>query len=619
MYGYIGKVLFVDLTNQTYDIQDLNQEWAKDFLGGAALGARYLYDLMPANTPVFAPESVLGFVAGPTNATKTFMGGRYVAVSKSPVTGGFNDSSSGGTFGVYLRRSGFDAVFVTGISETPVYIIVDNRRVSFHSAESLWGKTTLETEAALREEIGDRQFCAALIAPGGERLSHMAAIMNDGHRAAGRGGSGAVMGSKKLKALVCMGTYSVPVNDADEIVKINKSWLEHYNGDAKPGIDGWRNSGTTLAYASCVRTSDAGIKNWGGVPDDLDFETQVRPMTGPVMDELYRIRKYACDSCPIGCGAMYHIKNEKYDFHTGRPEFETLAAFGSMLLNDDPVSINLCNHLCNEYGYDTIAFGGTIAWLMDCYEHGLFTIDELDGIDLRWGNTEAIMAMVKKMCDYEGIGIALNNASVKAAEHFGRGFEHLRVASGIELPHHGSRNNPAMARTLTYDPTPGRHVKGGIGVGFGFRPPEVKHTYEGTGEEDRAGVIKVEFDNSSGFCHFRMLMEATSVYRYMEAITGESNDKDYWEKYGLRAFTIRSAFNLREGLRRKDFTISDFNIGKPPMTAGPHEGVTVDIQKMGDNFYSALGWDTETGVPPKEFLEDVGGLDAVIKDLYPVA
>jgi len=617
LYGYMGKILLVDLSNHTHTVEELNPEWAKDFLGGAALGARFLYELMPASTPAFAPESVLGFVTGPTNGTRSFMGGRYVVVSKSPVTGGFNDSSSGGNFGPYLRKSGFDAVFVKGISEKPVYIFIDDGKVEFRDASALWGKTTLETEELLRAEIGDDNICSALIGPAGERLSHMAAVMNDGHRAAGRGGSGAVMGSKNLKALVCRGNQQVPVKNPDEIKNINKSWQEYSKGDAQNGIQSWSTHGTTVAYKTCVLISDAGIKNWGGAPEDLDMDTQVIPMTGPVMDPLYRTKKYACNSCNIGCGAMYHIKDDKYDFESGRPEFETLAAFGSMLLNDDVVSVNLCNMYCNEYGYDTISFGGTIAWLMESYENGLFTIDELDGIDLRWGNTEAIIAMTKQICENKGIGVVLNNASVKAAEHFGRGFEYLCTASGIELPHHGALNNPGMARTFTFDPTPGRHVKGGRGAGFGFASHEVKYSYEDTGEPDKAGVIKVEFDNSSGFCHFRFLLEASSVHKYMDAITGWGYSDEDWDNYGLRAYAVRAAFNLREGMRRKDYTISDRCIGKPQMTRGPHAGITIDIEKLGDNFFDAIGWDVKAGIPTREFLEKVGGLDMLINDLYP--
>ena len=619
MYGgHVGKVLIADLSDQTYVIQDLNPEWARDYVGGPSLGARYLYDLMPANTPVFAPESVLGFVAGPVNGSKANMSGRYTVVSKSPVTGGFNDANSGGNYGTYMKKAGFDAVFVKGISENPVYLFLDDGKVEFRDATALWGKKTIDTEIALRAEIGDDNICAALIAPAGERLSNMAAVMNDEHRAAGRGGSGAVMGSKKLKAVVCRGSGSPLVKDPDEIMQINKGWREYANGPlAYPPTKDWCEHGTAVNYAPCVLMSDAGIKNWGGAPEDLDFETQVKPLSGEAMDALYKKKRYACNSCLIACGAIYHIKNEKHDYETARPEYETLGSFGSLLLNGDAESVNRCNFLCNEYGFDTISLGNTIAWLMECYDKGLFTIDELDGIDLRWGNPDAIVKMTQRICDNEGIGAALANASVKAAEELGRGSEYLCVASGIEIPHHCARNNPAMARTFQFDPTPGRHVKGGRGAGFGFGPAEVKYIYEDTGQPDKVGTITAEYDNLSGFCHFAFLMQPDAKFKYLNAVTGRDYTVEEFNNLGLRSFAIRTAFNLREGIYRKDYTISDRNIGKPPITTGPLKGITIPSELLADNFYKAMGWHVETGVPSKEFLENVGGLDDVIRDLYP--
>jgi aldehyde:ferredoxin oxidoreductase len=213
MFGYTGKLLFVDLTTGQTEVRALDEATAKNFIGGPSLGAKILYDEMPANTPVFAPESMVGFVSGPTNGTGALMGGRYTVVSKSPVTGGWNDANSGGHFGPILRKSGFDGVFVKGISPKPVYIFIDDGKVELRDASKIWGLTTVETEEAIKEELGDKNVGIALIGPAGENLSNMAAVMNDNHRAAGRGGTGAVMGSKKLKALVCRGSQKLEVKD----------------------------------------------------------------------------------------------------------------------------------------------------------------------------------------------------------------------------------------------------------------------------------------------------------------------------------------------------------------------------------------------------------------------
>jgi aldehyde:ferredoxin oxidoreductase len=619
MYGFIGKVLIVDLREKSYEIRDLNPDWAKDYLGGASLGARYLYDLMPAKTPVFAPESVLGFVSGITNGSRSFMGARYTVVSKSPVTGGWNDANSGGSFGPSIKKSGFDAVFVRGISERPVYIFINDRRVEFRDASALWGMKTSETENAIREELGYKDLGIALIGPAGEHLSHMAAVMNDTHRAAARGGSGAVMGSKKLKAVVCRGSFKAEVYDEDAVSAISRECVEDCKNPDNFMAAKFSKAGTGADYNSNVVMADTGIKNWAGTPEDMT-EEQLAPLSTWSMDPVYKTRQTGCLNCNIRCSAIYKISNEKLNLEeTARPEYETLGAFGSMLLNSDPVCANVLNWLSNEYGYDTISFGGTIAWLMECYNKGVFSLEELDGIDLKWGDTDAIVAVAHKICDYEGIGKALNLASQGAAKALGKGDEYLMTASGIELPMHDPRLNPGLARTYQYDPTPGRHVKAGLDIPYGFQPPEVKYNYEDTGDKDVGGIQGFEVCNSAGFCTFSMFLRNPGFnFRYIEAITGRSYNQEERDNAGFRAFTIRHAFNLREGFRRKDFVISDRLVGRPPLKGGPLEDVTVDSVKMGDNFYRSLGWNVEDAVPTKEFLHKVGGLDCVVSTLYPV-
>ena len=359
MDGYAGKVLIVDLTEKNYEIRELDAEWARNFIGGDALGARYLYELMPANTPVFAPESVVGFVCGPTNATKTFMGGRYSVVCKSPVTGGWNDASAGGNFGPFMRKAGFDAVFVRGISENPVYLLLDDGRVEFRDAAHLWGKTVSETDDAIKAELNDTRVSTALIGPGGEHLSSMAAVITDCHRAAARGGPGAVIGSKKLKGIVARGAQVVPVYDDAAVVAVNKEWNGHATGRGAVPVGKFRVTGTSSDYDSSVYMSDAGIKNWLGTPDEMTDE-QIKNLTGAAMDPKYKTGKNGCNACPVQCGAIYEIKNETHTLHGSRPEYESLGAFGSMLLNGDAETAVRCNWYCNEYGYDVLSFGGTL-------------------------------------------------------------------------------------------------------------------------------------------------------------------------------------------------------------------------------------------------------------------
>ena len=619
MYGYNGKVLIVDLTDRTYQERALDPEWVYNYIGGVTLGARFLYELMPAKTPVFAPESVIGFISGPTNGTKALLGARVSVVSKSPVNDFWNDSSCGGSFGPFLRKSGYDGVFFKGKSETPVYVLIDDGKVLFKDAAHLWGKTTNDVEDLIREEHGN-DLSIMQIGTAGEHLSYMAAIINEKHRAAGRGGSGAVMGSKNLKALVCKGNAKIEVYDDAALVACNKECIAHGSkgGMGEAPVTQFKNTGTSEEYASCVMLADAPIKNWSGVPDDMT-EEEMENLTGMIMDPLFKVGKAGCNSCYIKCSAVYELNKGKYNLkHAARPEYESLGSFGSMLLNGDPATAVILNHLCNEYGYDTISFGCTIAWIMDCYNNGIFSLEEMDGIDLKWGDSDAILAIAEEICEYKGIGVALNLASQGAAEKLGKGEECLVTASGIELPMHGSRFNPSLARTFQYDPTPGRHIKGGRGVPFGSSPPEVKYNFENTGEKDAAGLLEWEFINCSGVCGFgNFLLAPMIAIKMVGAITGNYYTEEQLTQFAYRSFTLRHAFNLREGYRRKDFKISGRAVGKPPLKSGPLEDITVDNEKLGDNFFGYLGWDIETALPPKEFIEQVGGLDFVIADLYP--
>lgn len=612
MFGYTGKLLFVDLTSGKAEVRELDEETAKNYVGGPSLGAKILYDEMPANTDVFSHDSMIGFVSGPTNATGAFMGGRYTVVSKSPVTGGFNDANSGGSFGPQMRRAGFDGIFVKGISEKPVYLFVDNGRAEIRDASKLWGKTTSETERLIREELNDNRVGIALIGPAGENLSNIAAVMNDTHRAAARGGPGAVMGSKKLKAIVVRGDLKIEVKDREAVLALNKQTVEWEKGPMSMFVGMFANQGTGSFYQSSVLTGDASIKNWAGAPQELT-EEQILFLTSGEMDKLYKKKKFACNACPVGCGAIYQFKfGDKQVEDSSRPEYETLGSFGSMLLNGDSLSVNKCNYLCNEYGYDTISMGATVAWVMENYNKGVFTKEELSGIDLSWGNPEAIVQLTELICKNEGIGRILNKGSQAASEALNKGHEALVTASGIEIPQHDSRYGPGLARTYQYDPTPGRHVKGGLGISHGSQPPELKYNYTDTGEKDVAGVATQEMINAAGYCSFAEFgLPPQSMLKYLNAITGFDYSEEEYNKAGLRSFAIRYAFNIREGFRRKDYKISDRIVGKPPLKDGPLAGVTLDNEKLADNFFEALGWDVAEGLPTKEWLLKTGGLEQV--------
>ena len=618
MNGYIGKILFVDLSTGDTEVRELTEELVRAYPGGAGLGARILYEVMPVNTPVFAPESMLGFVCGALNGSGGLMTCRYTVVSKSPVTNGWNDANAGGSFGPMLRQAGYDAVFVKGIAPKPVYLLIDDGKVEIRSAEKYWGTTTtLQFEKAIGEELGGKKFSAASISVAGEKLHYTAAVMNDGHRAAARGGPGAVMGSKNLKAVVVCGSNKTAVADRDAIVALNKEMVDwQKNGPVKDVGYAFYNWGTGSAYESSVYTGDISIKNWNGTYLDCSEEV-AKGAAAQTMDPRFRVKKFACFNCSVGCGAIYDLTREGYDQpDAGRPEYETTGGFGTMLLNSDALCVNICNTLCNEYGLDTISVSGTVAWAMECYDKGILTKEDLDGIELTWGNSEAIRQITEKICRSEGVGAILANGSAYASKVFGKGEECLVLAGGIELPQHDSRYSPSLARTYKFDPTPGRHVKGGLGGTVGARPDEFKHNPDALLAEDIEGTYNIEMRSACGFCIFTDWGYRPGALRdYLNAVTGFGYSEEEFARTGIRSFMIRHAFNLREGFRREDTTISDRIIGIPPMKEGPLAGVVVKLEKMGDNFFGAIGCD-EHGVPSLEKLKELGSMDLVIKDLY---
>lgn len=616
LYGYAGKMLFVDLTNGTIEERKLTKELTENFIGGYGIGAKILYEMMPKKASALGPESVMGFVTGPTSATKALFGGRYNIVHKSPVTGGWNDANSGGYFGPELKKAGYDAVFVYGISEKPVYLYINDGKAEIRDATHLWGLNTKETWQALKEETKEDKLRVVAIGPAGERVSLIACPINDGHRAPGRGGGGAVMGSKKLKAIAVRGTGEIPVANPEKVVEINKKVVEAMKSNEFAQAFG--TYGTGVVTTQSALSGDSPVKNWGGVGIS-DYGEENAEKNNAIVTDKYKTRKYNCANCPLGCGAEYSVPDGRWPLEeTERPEYETYASFGSTLLCSEIDAILKCNDICNLYGMDTISAGMTIAWAMECYNEGVLSKEELDGIELTWGNGEAIVAILQKMADGEGCGKVLANGSAYAAKYWGKGQEYLQTASGIELPMHDPRFAPGLARTYKYDPTPGRHVKGGLGSIQMLGAEGIdKYNYNNTGELDLKLTANTEIMNVSSLCYMGgMFMPPEAQNEYIEAITGMKFDDEISFITGLRILNMRHAFNLREGINPNDLTISDRAIGKPPLKEGPLADVTIDIDLLAKNFFTEANWDYETGKPSLDILRKLGGLDEVIEDLY---
>lgn len=616
MFGYNGKFLFVNLSTREITTETFDEQFVREYIGGYGFGAKVLHDKMPAGADPLGEESILGFISGISNGTGAMFGGRFTMVHKSPVTGGWNDSNSGGFFGPELKKAGYDALFISGIADSPVYIWINDGEVKIEDAAQVWGQDTKEVWETLKEKHQEPAAKIVAIGPSGERKSLMACPINDGHRAPGRGGGGAVMGSKNLKAILVRGTGKIPVAHPERLKEINRTVLATMKKNK--GAKSFGDHGTGAGTPASALSGDSPVKNWKGV-GIIDYGEDSAKALGAREMDRYKTKKYACSSCPLGCGAEYKVEDGRWPVGTtDRPEYETASAFGSTLLCDEMDVIIKVNDICNRYGLDTISTGMTVAWAMECYDEKLLSIDDLDGIDLKWGNGEAIVAMVEKIAHGEGCGRILSNGSAFAADHYGKGHEYLQTASGIELPMHDSRFAPGLARTYQFDPTPGRHVKGGLGnIQMGGNETQYKYDYKGTGKEDVELTSKREIMNVAGFCMFSRFGTPPEgmVDDYVEAIGGFDFDADESFKAGLRIYALRHAFNLREGILPKNMTITRRALGKPPLEAGPLEGIEIDGDLLARNFFEELGWDFETGIPSEDFFKMAGGLDWLEKKL----
>lgn len=632
--GYIGKLLFVDLSSGKIWDEPLDEQMCKEFIGGYGIGARILFSRVKPKVDALGPENMLGIATGPFTGTPALFGSRFTVVAKSPLTGTWGDSNCGGRFGPYLKYSGYDAVFFSGIASKPVYLLIDNGKAELKDASNVWGKDAIEAEIILNKEYG-RESQVACIGSASEKLSLITGVMNDKGRAAGRSGLGAVMGSKRLKAVVARGNFQIPIANKSKLNQARKTYLAQLTG---PFYDLFNMFGTAGVTGSSAHSGDSPVKNWGGV-GVTDFPNAAQISDMAVMAK--REKKYGCWHCPMACGG--HMREgSDYRYHSGihQPEYETLAAFGTMNLVDDVESLILANDMCNRYGFDTISAGATITFAIECFENGILTKADTDGIELRWGDAKAMLAMLDKMGKREGFGDVLADGVKVAAEKIGRGSEQFAMhIQGQELPMHDPKFGPHWATAYQYDATPGRHTQGSeglapmglmdevLGVKTGAQGGEVQAAasgetpsveellpeafprteYTGRAEAHKVGSHYTHVMNCTGMCMFgNVTMEAHSLPDMLNAITGWNYSLRDVVDAGERIANIRHAFNVREGLNPRNFKVPGRILGKPPMTAGPHEGINVDIDTMGKEYLAAMDWDPATTKPSRKKLQQLG-------------
>jgi aldehyde:ferredoxin oxidoreductase len=612
-HGFAGKILWVNLSKKEIKEEALDEKLGRDFLGGYGLGARILFSRQKAGVDPLGPDAILGLTTGVLTGTDALGGSRYVMVGKSPLTGGWGDANSGGNVGPHLKFAGYDAVFFTGISDKPVYLFIDNGKAELRDAAHLWGKDTFDVQDIIRGELG-KDVEIACVGPSGEKLALVSAVMNNKGRAAGRSGLGAVMGSKKLKAIAIKGNAKVPVADAGKASEMRKKHMANLG----PRFNFISSFGTPGLFNMSCEGDDAPCKNWAGaaVIDFPDFKD-----IGPEPTIAQQERKYGCWHCPVACGGLMKAGTGEYKYEAGahKPEYETLAMFGSNCLNKNLASIIKANDICNRYGLDTISCGACIAFTIECYENGVITKKDTDGLEMTWGNHKSIVAMLEKLAKREGFGDIIADGVKKAAEKIGRGAEKYAMhIGGQEVPAHDSRGGPAFAIAYGGEPTPARHTQGGEGPYPDDMMPEYdRESYKGRGEPHKYGNNVSQIYNAAGVCMI-VLGDAYGsgqfLFEALRVITGWDLTKEELLKTGERIENMRQAFNVREGIKTP-WHYPDRLLGIPPKKEGPRAGITMTEDDLFNEYYAARGWDRKTGKPSKEKLLELG-LDDVARELY---
>ena len=593
--GYMGKILFVNLSTGELKEEGLDEKFCRNYIGGYGFGSRILYDRQKAGVDAMGPDNTLGLITGPLTGTPATFGTRYVAVAKSPLTGCWGDANCGGHFGPHMKFAGYDGVFFTGISEKPVYLLLDNGKAELKDASSLWGRDTYYTEDTLEAEYGPTAKVAS-IGPGAEKLSLIGCIMTNHGDAAGRAGMGAVMGSKKLKAVVVRGDMQPHVANPEEAQKIRQENI----AQGRQMIERFSIYGTGGHADISAHSGDSPVKNWGsvGIVEMPDVSGLNKELVIANLD-----KRKSCWHCPIACkAALKEGKEYKYPAGNHRLEYETLGAFGANCCVTNVEAIAMSSHICNSYGIDTISAGSIVAFAMECFENGIITKADTDGIELTFGNHQAMVAMTEKIAKREGIGDILADGVKIAAERIGKGSETFAVhIGGQELGMHDpklpGRRHPGMASAAMYkmDAAPGRHTTG-------FGPSIFMHCIM----------------NSSGLCMSNGMAGSPQKYipAFMRAITGWDVTLEELTKTGERIANMRHVFTLREGVNPLERYVHPRIIGRPSQEVGPLAGISLDVEAESWWNLGALDWDRVTTKPSRAKLLELGMYD-VADELWP--
>lgn len=592
MYGYQGKILRVNLSLGTINVEALNESVAKKFIGGRGLGTKLYYDEVSPNVDALSEENKILYVTGPLSGTPTPTGGRYMVVTKSPLTGTIASSNSGGYWGAELKFAGYDLIIVEGKADKPVYIAIEDDKVEIRDAEHLWGKLVHETTKIVESEMPPKTRVMT-IGPAGEKLSKMAAVMNDVSRAAGRSGVGAVMGSKNLKAIAVRGTKTVQIADEVKLKEVFKKCLQQIkdNGVTGQGLP---------AYGTAVLVN---IINENGVFPTNNFQTskfdKAEDISGELLAEKYLTKKDPCYRCPIACGRYCKVD----DIEGGGPEYETIWAFGGDCGVSDMPSVIKANYWCNEYGLDTISTGATIAAAMELYAKGLIKDSELQGLSLEFGNAEAVVEWTKRIGKREGLGDKMAEGSYRLADSYGVPELSMSVKKQ-ELPAYDPRAIQGQGLQYATSNRGGCHVRGYLISPEILGVPEKLDRFSLEGKATWVKIFQdlTAFIDSSGLCLFTSFaMNADDYAAMLGAVIGEDLTAANILVAGERIWNLERLFNLEAGIKPEEDTLPR-RLLEDPIPAGPSEGNVARLSELLPEYYQLRGWG-KSGIPTKERLE----------------
>jgi len=608
--GYAGKILEIDLSTGKIGTGSIKEEDRKKFIGGSGLAAKIFFDSLDPKVDPLSSENPLIIMTGPVVGTQFPGTSRFAVCGKSPLTGIWGEGTCGGNFGPELKFAEIDGIIFRGISHTPVYLAIEDDKIELRDASDLWGMDNYALTDLLKERHGKEKRPKILsIGQAGENLVKFAAICNDKGDFIGRTGMGALMGSKRLKAIVVKGTKKVETSHPEEYATLRKLLIEK-SRDAMVA-QSFRSMGTDAGMDLGMMTGDVPIKNWT-VGEDLLLSAN---LGGPAMTEKYLTKNHACSFCPIACKRIVKVDDGPFKTEEGPgPEYETCCTFGTMIMNDDLAGVIKANEWCNRYGMDTISCGATIAFAMEAFEKGLITQKDTGGIDLTWGNVDGAMELLHQIAKKEGIGAILSEGTREAARRLGKGTEEFSVeVKGLDLPMHDPRGHHGMGLAYMTSVRGGCHLMHfALPVEHGISPfteAGFQENYIGQTSEGKAEMIKLCEDlglpcNSLVICQFvAWTYSANELAEIVRVTTGFDFTLKDLLSCGERTWLLKRGLGNMMGVSAKDDRLPKRIL--TPLAEGSAAGSVPDVEKLLREYYEIRGVDRE-GKPKKEVLIKAG-------------